>query len=817
MPAETELLAEIANAADQFAPYWPLTGFIATNPLQGFERLPFESAVDTATALFGGSGYPSAAMISQARGAGWIDPDVLRRTADQQGCPTLPSVCEPDAGEPNGADVAGAADPINVLMIKWLSAFLDEGQAAWTMPGRERGFYRAFRLVAVYDPALPAPDRLGRLPDDALKAVARLTEPIADGAQREALFTDALAALPGWTSHVKWRSADRLHRWRQAAPISLVDYVAVRLALADQFGVPVCSGSVPAPKQPETGLWLEAWEETYRERLARALAGVDRQRAATQAPEAQIVFCIDVRSEVFRRHLERAGPYQTFGFGGFFGAPIAVLPWGADYPQAACPVLIDPAQTVAEGPAPGAEALADRHRSGRARLSGLKRLVRDLKDSVAGCFAFVESTGALFGAAMVARTMAPHRFGSALRLARQRLMPDVPLAPRLDLEPEAGRPGGCGPSGPMGLSETEKLAFAEGLLTIMGLTRDFAPLVVLTGHGGQTVNNPFEAGLDCGACAGHRGGPNARIMAAVLNDPAVRRRLAERGITIPAGTVFVAAEHNTTTDVVTLYDSPEARTRHGTTIDRLIRSLEAARSATVAERVGRLPGGRPQRGVVAAEERALDWAQTRPEWGLARNAAFIIGPRDMTCALDLEGRTFLHSYDWRGDPTGKALEVILTAPMVVAQWINSQYYFSTVDNAVYGAGSKVTHTVVGAFGVMQGNAGDLMTGLPAQSVMDADGRPYHQPLRLLTVVEAPLDRVTGIIARNAILETLFDNGWVALLVCDPETGRQSRRERDGQWRPALPEAPVSHPTEDRQAAASAPPPTMSPIAREPAQ
>jgi uncharacterized protein YbcC (UPF0753/DUF2309 family) len=37
--------------------------------------------------------------------------------------------------------------------------------------------------------------------------------------------------------------------------------------------------------------------------------------------------------------------------------------------------------------------------------------------------------------------------------------------------------------------------------------------------------------------------------------------------------------------------------------------------------------------------------------------------------------------------------------MVVTQWINSQYYFSTVDTAVYSSGSKVTQNPVGNVGV----------------------------------------------------------------------------------------------------------------------
>ncbi|WP_270937509.1 putative inorganic carbon transporter subunit DabA, partial [Falsiroseomonas oryzae] len=368
-------------------------------------------------------------------------------------------------------------------------------------------------------------------------------------------------------------------------------------------------------------------------------------------------------------------------------------------------------------------------------------------------------------------------FGRVANRLAGRIAPVAATTPRVALACDDGA------TAPTGMSPAEQVATAEGALRIMGLTTGFAPVVVLCGHGGQAVNNPFAAGLDCGACGGNRGGPNARIMAEILNDAEVRRGLAARGIAIPTETVFLAAEHNTTTDEVTIWNAGQAASQ-GTILARLQADLATARAAATEERLARLPGDAAADPVAAAERRAADWAQVRPEWALARNAAFIVADRGFTKRLDLEGRCFLHSYDWRADADGAALEVILTAPMVVAEWINTQYYFSTVDNAVFGAGSKVTHNVVGGFGVMQGNASDLMTGLPAQSVESADGLPYHEPLRLMTVVRAPRARVEALITKHRILQTLFGNGWVALLVADPETGQFLRRNRDGSWRDA---------------------------------
>jgi uncharacterized protein YbcC (UPF0753/DUF2309 family) len=171
------------------------------------------------------------------------------------------------------------------------------------------------------------------------------------------------------------------------------------------------------------------------------------------------------------------------------------------------------------------------------------------------------------------------------------------------------------------------------------------------------------------------------------------------------------------------------------------------------------------------EKRSVNWAETRPEWGLARNASFIVAKRDLTKNIDLDGRSFLHSYDWQKDVDGSALNLILTAPMVVAQWINSQYLFSTINNVAFGSGSKITQNIVAKIGVMQGNASDLMHGLPLQSVFSNDHEAYHQPLRLTTFVHAPTNLIDKAIYKNEILQKLFSNGWVHLFCLDPKSSK----------------------------------------------
>ena len=331
------------------------------------------------------------------------------------------------------------------------------------------------------------------------------------------------------------------------------------------------------------------------------------------------------------------------------------------------------------------------------------------------------------------------------------------------------------------ISIAQQADYAEGALRMMGLTENIAPVVVFCGHGSSTNNNAYASALDCGACGGNHGGSNARTLAAILNKDEIRTILIARGLRIPEDTLFLAAEHNTTTDYIELYDTETMNQDVIVTLQADLKKARATNAATRCQTFGLPAESQP---VKAAVRRSQDWAQPRPEWGLARNAAFIVGPRRITKNINLEGRCFLHSYDWENDHEGKFLQTILTAPMVVGQWINNQYLFSTLDNVAYGSGSKVTKNVTGKIGVMQGNASDLMHGLPMQSVFSADDTPYHEPLRLLTVVYAPRDRVTALVETNPVLQKLFYHGWVTLTVIDPQDGCSYLLGRDGTWQTA---------------------------------
>ncbi|ELZ06886.1 DUF2309 domain-containing protein [Natrialba aegyptia] len=792
----------IERAVERVGAVWPLYSFVTANPLSGFEDQPFHRAVADGERLFGGRGYPHPDIFRTAWERGQIDPDVLAGELEAHGIDRDPEalleeMAAAEAARDADTESDEATEILDRVLSKWLAAFLDEGQAKWPMPNREEGFYAAWRSMVPYDGDVPGCDDSSDLPETATEALESVLDEHPEGRWID-IAEHHFAALPGWTGFIKQRVDDDTDPWQSTYPITLHEYLAVRLTLAELLDAPIepssddergadagdeSEGEDETPPLPER--WLTAWEKSYREHLLEQLDGSVTDPAdagESSRPAAQLVFCIDTRSEIIRRYIEGQGRYETHGYAGFFGVPMRYRGYDATAAVDACPPIVDPEHRVVDRP--DDEETATK----RDRWTGLARATRKhfkrLKANVVAAFPFVEGGGAAYGSAMAARTLAPSAIASLENAVEERVPSQHEFcSPVLDYDDHDDH-SHADHDLPQGMTLEEKVEYAQNAFALMGWT-EFARLVVFTGHASETTNNPFDSSLDCGACAGNPGGPNARVLAEICNDPDVQAELRERGFQIPDDTVFLAGEHNTTTDEIDLFDDavPES---HREDLEQLRADLERAQAGAAAERLESMTDEtdvNPEEAVAEVERKAADWAETRPEWGLAGNASFVIGPRELTDDESLDGRAFLHSYDWTTDPEGEALEAIMTGPLVVTQWINNQYYFATVDNGVYGSGSKITQNPLGNVGVVQGNGGDLMTGLPLQSLQCSDDEPYHQPLRLTAVIHAPRERVTDILRHHEDVKRLVDNGWVGdLTVIDPERDNEAFHYRgDLEW------------------------------------
>lgn len=279
-------------------------------------------------------------------------------------------------------------------------------------------------------------------------------------------------------------------------------------------------------------LWLEAWEQTHAEQLREKIASKQRATNDKKRVLAQLAFCIDVRSEPFRRHLEKLGPFETFGIAGFFGLPIATSELGSNDSHPSLPVILKPKHQIKE--------LTDENEfksyEQRKRVgSSVRYTFKTMKQNVLTSMALPELSGPLLGLQMVTRSFVPRGVGGFIRKLRKTMLqkPDTTFSLNYvhDTKGEI----------PIGFTKEEKVNYVRQTLKMVGLTEKFAPLVVMCGHSSQSTNNPYAAALECGACGGAAGGFNARVFATLCNLPEVREALSAEGINIPEDTIFCSS------------------------------------------------------------------------------------------------------------------------------------------------------------------------------------------------------------------------------------------------------------------------------------
>jgi uncharacterized protein YbcC (UPF0753/DUF2309 family) len=773
----------IEHAVRQIPPVWPLASSVAVNPFLGQTG---ETLAATAARLRAIASVPVTmprAWYRERIATGEIahrDLEAALSASNHKDKPAnleaLLAVLAADPAQPGAlpdiatlAASASGTDWPGIIADRigtWASSYFDQGQALWpAIPARSA--WEAWRTHATHDltPEIMGLSGFGRFVADAPQnprmLVARAVETL--GLAPEALadyFHQTLFSLGGWAQFARYQLWQAELAGGTDAVVS--DLLAIRLlweeALYLQHGEAIAAewekvrtahaeSTSASPEDVVGEILQEAAERAAQRGLGETLS-LPGNAAHGDRPALQAAFCIDVRSEVFRRALESADPaIQTLGFAGFFGLAAQHRGFASDIAEHRLPVLLNPSVTSVSG----APEDADLDRTTRFTLRA-KRAWGRFKFAAVSSFAFVEATGPLYVVKLL-------RDALGLNKAELPGGPAPRLAPELSLE---------------ALTDA-----AETILRAMSLTANFAPVVVIAGHGANVTNNPHASGLHCGACGGYSGEVNARLLAGLLNHGEVREALVERGITVPADTVFVGALHDTTTDRVKLYeDDLGGNVPEG--LAQVRRWLEAAGALARAERAPRLPQASNESQIA---RRARDWAEVRPEWALAGCKAFIAAPRHRTSGRALEGRAFLHDYDWRQDEANgfPVLELIMTAPVVVASWISLQYYGSTVAPAFFGSGNKLLHNVVGGIGVFEGSGGNMRAGLAWQSVNDGE-KLVHEPLRLSVCIEAPVEAMTAILEKHPQVRELFDNRWLHLFAIDEEGKLAQRYESDLRWK-----------------------------------
>jgi len=886
------LRSAVDHASHLLPKQGPIGVFVHHNTLHAFQHLRFEQAVIEASQLFGAEPYMSEAAyrIELARGRIQLvdidavldaEPDALvfprlsrgslrramitpgvrefdaatilwrteqgdlardfRRAALRtlfEACFTRSVAHEPDAAQPRPVD-----EIIHPWLIRLCSVFLDQGAAYWSMPHRDRGFYKSVRMLLAQRAGV-FPKYLAGL-DEEFQRQQCLSFSTADAVldyldqlcYREADWPEVLQAellaLPGWAGLMRTLEEDPSLAPHHAVPSSLMDFLAVRLTMsrvASQTGAAettqeesplktqerrrlsraarvydaarVVRLSANEVTQLSDAEWtaftnevkafngLErrrvlhlAYERWHEREILRGLASHHKYRSITAGaldangrPPAQVFFCIDEREESMRRALEEVDPLvETFSSAGYFG--VAVDYKGIDDPRSAafCPVVVKPEHSVLEQPKAEDKALLE-SRLWRRRLVGV--VMRNWLTSSKTLWRGWVSTsvlGLLSAVPLVGHLLAPRRYALLREWLNKAFLPE----PRteLTLMRNTAQSHNAVSGLLTGFAPEEKTERVASVLGPAGLVRGFARVVVVLGHGSTSLNNPHESAHDCGACGGRRGGPNARLFAAMANRPEVRVSLAERGIDVPDDTWFVGGYHDTCSDDVELFDLDALPPTHQADVDRVRACLEQARALNAQERARRFessaPDVTPQDALRHVEERSEHLAQPRPEYGHCTNAVCAVGRRGLTRGLFLDRRAFLVSYDANQDAFDESLATLMAAVVPVCAGISLEYYFSFVDNDRYGCGTKLPHNVTGLLGVMDGHASDLRTGLPWQMV------EIHEPVRILFVIETTPERLSKVIDASPSLRQMVDNRWIRVATVDPTSGRVHIRRDSG--------------------------------------
>lgn len=784
----------------------PIKDFIHHNTLHAVQNRPFAEAVAIASKLYGAKNSQPLNYFQERYASGRIYDFALESALNSLS--TSPSEREDLRGRMFQEDSEAHYPPpsialdgmrqrwltkleinldalVHPILFRLISNFLDQGISHWPVALPDESFWQCvIRLVDdSFIPLYPlgepeARALLQKAPDQVIHhCLKRL---VGDETLFGTYLLEMSLAHPGWSGMVhviEIRPESLLFR----RSVSLKEFIAVELLMelatlniklgsrftsveetpplgeVDSFATALTSP--PIPKH------LQAWQEAMELSLYAELLSAFSKKASPPRPQTNIqaIFCIDDRECSIRRHLEELDSgIETFGAAGFFGIEFFFKGSKDIYPVAQCPAVMAPKHLVVESHAEASDAGANTPRRAFEPTHPLKNWL------------VTQTVGISYAARLALEVFRPGlKTPSLAKLGTVEHDTFLHLFRDQDERTPDGRM--------LGFSRDEAADRLETFLRNIGLIQEFAPVVMVVAHGASSANNPHFAAYDCGACAGKPGAPNARAFAQMANDPGVREILAERGISIPNQTVFIPALHDTTRDEVTYFDLKQFGDPLPVKFLSFRRTMKEALRRNAHERCRWFELGPKTSNLQSAQEhvklRASSIFEPRPELNHSNNLYCIVGRRALSRGLFMDRRSFLHSYDPESDPEGRILVRIFSQVIPVCGGINLEYYFSRIDNSMYGAGTKLPHNVVGLLGVANGVEGDLRTGLPSQMI------EVHEPARLLIAVEQTTEVIDLALSLIGGLKEWIDNQWVRVAAINPKDRSSLLLTADG-WKPA---------------------------------
>ncbi len=703
------------------------------------------------------------------------------------------------------------------LIIRLISSYLDQGQSFWANPFVNKGFWEFFCFDLISQKGFST-DWITKLiskvqefqhasPRDVI--FQELRSKNIPAAEWENYLLDILFDLKGWAGMVNKLELEPWQATVKAPQIKLVDYIAMVLLVessldayhseAQSIDMSLIHGrqeSVElrsfhlalalyqitnsfklnprwmqridpsdllkiideidqAEERDKIRLWHEAFEHHFHREALESIAAHTKKQIEKESPYAQVLFCIDDREESIRRHLEEVDPLiETFGVVGFFGIDMNFSSLKNRRLIAQCPPVVTPSRIVQE---------VSKTEEDDFKKWNLRRGASDLslyynsRTLVRG-FISTLSLGLMSTLTMFMQVFFPQQTKKIGKKITSLISPEPETKIILENHTEGH-----------GYSKLEMAKIVQGIIQMCGFKTEMSDLVVLMAHGSSSSNNPFKQAYGCGACGGNAGIPNSRAFGQMANDKEVRGELAKLGLTISEKTFFISGYHDTCTDEVHFFNIEDLPASHKSDFEKLKKKLHEACELNAFERCQRFTtfdtDAGPAEALKHVRERANDIAQPRPEYGHSSNALAIVGKRDLTKGLFMNRRSFLLSYDWEMDPDGSILRQVVIGGIPVAVNINMDYYFSCVDNENFGCGSKLPLNLTSLLGVMTGSQSDLRIGLARQMV------EIHEPIRNLTIIEAPLQRVKDLFDNHPRLKNILYNHWLRLVVKDPVTDK----------------------------------------------